>query len=338
MTAWRITLLPQVVLLVDGDAEPAGALVKAVERLGCEANATAELAALQPDDPVKTIAIRCQRVRLPPVNPEEQGATFLFFHDGVRVSLSADRRMVFVFDGQVRVDLAVDGGLVVCSFTAGWQADIAFVRTSVPVLLCLLLWLHGYYYIHGALLSLPDVGTVLLLGESGAGKSTTLLAMLQHGARWFTDDMAFVGPDGMNGSGLYGLPRDFHLTETTLTAFPHVQPLVLKEPRFRQKASVRVSASLPAAQREASSPVTLVVLEPRGTSFSAQPLDQSDVFLVLLRASAWGAVPGMPRTTEHHAALQHLTCRARGFRVSLQENSVGDVTELLRLLSLMPLA
>lgn len=337
MTATRVRLLPEVFLLVAGDAEPAEALVGAVERLGCEVQPTLEQPFSALNDAARTIVIHCQRVQRTLGNPEDEGATPLFFHDEVRVSLSADGGMVFVYDGHVRVELALDGSHVRCSFASEWRVDVAFVRTYVPVLLCLLLWCRGYYYVHGALLSLPGQGTVLILGESGAGKSTTLLAMLQHGARWFTDDMAFVGPAGAGGSGLYGLARDFHLTDDTLSGFPELQSLVSKEPRFRQKSSVRVSASTPATQREAAAPVTLVALEPRGGSFCAQPLEQSEIFLVLLRASAWGAVPGMPCTVEHRVALQNLTCRARGFRVSLQENSLGDVTELLRLISPQPL-
>jgi hypothetical protein len=336
MSAWLIRVLPQVSLEIRGDAGPAEALVRSMERLGCEASILDERFALPPHHTDIPIVMGCAFAQLPKDNLASDGAKPLFYHDDVTVSLSADGCMAFVSDGRVRVELLLDGRSARCSFAHGWQPDVAFVRTFVPVLLCLLLWLRGFHYVHGALLSLPRVGTLLLLGESGAGKSTTLLGLLRHGARWFTDDMAFVGPAGTAESGLYGLPRDFHLTDNTLAAFPELQSLVVGEPRFREKSSVRVSAHLAGTQRESPLPITVVQLEPRDLSFRAQPLDQSELFLILLRSSAWGAVPGMPRTMEHHTALQQLAFRARGFRVSLQENTIGDVRALLGVISEMP--
>lgn len=332
MSSFLVKLLPQVKLLLEGAEAPASSLARAVERLGCEVHVPLADEVVGSFSSGQLQVLRCESLPAPPQDPLREGAAPLFFHDRVRVSLDSTGQTVWIYDGTVRLKLVLDDNTAVCAFSHDFNPDIVFVRTFVPVFLSMLLWLRGYYYVHGALASLPGAGSLLLLGESGAGKSTTLLSLMKHGASWFTDDMAFAGPAGASGSGLFGLPRDFHLTDETLQEFPQLQPYLLNEPRFREKAGVRVSEMLPGWQREAPTPATILVLGERRERFQATALSQSEVFLALLRASAWGAVPGMPRTLEHHSALHRLACSAAGYSVCMRHNSIGDVQELLEFL------
>jgi hypothetical protein len=324
-----VQLLPQVKLLIEGADSQATSLARAIQRLGCEVRVPEADEGVGSFGSSGQVTLRCEGLNVPPQDPLREGATPLFFHDRVRVTLGSTEQIVWIYDGSVRVKLVLNDDTAVCTFGPDFQAGTEFVRTFVPVLLCMLLWLRGYYYVHGALAAMPGPGTLLLLGESGAGKSTTLLSLIKHGAQWFTDDMVFAGPADAAGSGLFGLPRDFHLTDETLQEFPQLLPYTLNEPRFREKASVRVSEMLPGWQREAPTPATILVLGERQERFEASALSQSEVFLALLRASAWGAVPGMPRTAEHQSALHGLACSTRGYSVCLRGNSIGDVQDLL---------
>lgn len=62
---------------------------------------------------------------------------------------------------------------------------------------------RGYVVIHGNAISLPDRDdAIVCIGDSGVGKSTTAIAMMQRGFAILADDVCPIGPDGRIEPGM----------------------------------------------------------------------------------------------------------------------------------------
>lgn len=87
-----------------------------------------------------------------------------------------------------------------------WQMDI-FLAESVT----------DSFLLHGGAVAKDGAG-VLFLGESGSGKSSLTLAMLERGYHYYTDDLVVIHP---RSAGLSAFPKPFSLKEPGL--FPRLQ-------------------------------------------------------------------------------------------------------------------
>ncbi|TVR04235.1 MAG: hypothetical protein EA398_02685 [Deltaproteobacteria bacterium] len=87
--------------------------------------------------------------------------------------------------------------------------------------------LRGLHALHAALVLHPTLGTILLPGGSGAGKTTSTLALLHDGARLLTDELCFLLPRNDDPTRLVGWPAPLHLDPPTadlLHAWGHPVP------------------------------------------------------------------------------------------------------------------
>lgn len=95
--------------------------------------------------------------------------------------------------------------------------------------------------IHGAALHRAGA-TLLLLGESGAGKTTLTLGLLARGWLPYGDDVTLVNPATLD---VRGFPRYFHVDAATRDLFAAVR--VLRRPRIAlEHAAPRLWARVPA--------------------------------------------------------------------------------------------
>ena len=214
-----------------------------------------------------------------------------------------------------------------------WQIYIEAFRRSdeytyyylFDPLLLMVLKRHGLVHWHGAAVHLGGTD-VLIAGEGGAGKSTTTLALLLHGAAFVADDELFleVAPDGVRARGA---ERWLHCTDETarlagLAELEHL-PLVPRGRRVKRRLD---PSQLPGAARSrrasASQPIG-AVLFPRvaaDVATALQPLTAADAMrrLLLQRPKEHPAVlPDPASLQQQFAACAGVAAAARCFEAVL---------------------
>lgn len=109
----------------------------------------------------------------------------------------------------------------------GWNVDVRGFRTvqggTLADAVIALEWQlisdllsrpSGLFQLHGAALSTPSgLSSLLILGASGAGKTTLTLALMARGFAPLTDDLIFIGPDSLAPEPFQ---RAFHIDLSTL--------------------------------------------------------------------------------------------------------------------------
>lgn len=217
-----------------------------------------------------------------------------------------------LFDGASRIGVASDGRTVDIALHPSSLDDLDAVRV-VGVMAAVLLAMrrHGLFHLHGGCVRRADGVTVLVAGDSGHGKSTTTLAMLEPGACIVGDDTLLLRATDA-GVEVHGFPRWFHVTETTWRAFGWLEEAVVENRRTvlgkrcidpRRLARGRLVTSLPWA-----SPAVLLlprVDADQPTEWST--VDAADAFGALLVASAWVVVDDIPGREAHLELLGALT-------------------------------
>lgn len=89
----------------------------------------------------------------------------------------------FILDGN-KIEILPDNGvddLILSTFICGWCIAFLFAQ-------------RGYSAIHSTALE-TTTGCILISGNSGAGKSTTAMELMNRGHRYLADDIAMVSPE-----------------------------------------------------------------------------------------------------------------------------------------------
>jgi hypothetical protein len=138
------------------------------------------------------------------------------FPPGVHVA--EDHRLHVVDDGvHAALDLSSQT-IDLFDITTGPIAPQTAVGRTLSLALSLALRERGFIALHAAAVLIRE-RALLLVGDSGAGKSTTALALVEAGCVPMTDDQVFLKP-AEEAWDLFSVPQEFRVTEKTLTAFP----------------------------------------------------------------------------------------------------------------------
>jgi tetratricopeptide (TPR) repeat protein len=168
----------------------------------------------------------------------------------------------------------VEGG---CAELGGQIGDLASVfRYVAPFMLASLLAPAGRFALHAGAIG-HDGGAVLVLGDTGAGKSTLVLSALQDGWTVLADDLVTVslGPPGLV---VCGIPRPIVVPAEVLPHDP-VGASRAGDPR------ARVEVAFEGWDRRAH-PVTAIVVAGHGQAGKAilAPIDRPDLLRTLVHA------------------------------------------------------
>ncbi len=225
----------------------------------------------------------------------------LFFHGVVQVSASASG---FLAEApSLQVQLSRDARTLEL-FEKGDQ-EHPFAAGIVHVMLLFALRFFGIFDLHAGAAELGVGGargatTVLVLGESGAGKTTTTLAIAQH-AGFLGDDRVLVRD--RDPATLLAYPRALHLGDITRDLFPELASKVVPGEPKRE-------AQVPAGRVLLSAGPARAIVLPRITrnaTTTVRPATQGDAYGALLEASAIAFVETVPGRDANLACLKALS-------------------------------
>jgi len=135
----------------------------------------------------------------------------------------------------------------------GSRCEIVCERgvSAVPLLIAVIAvtaLAKGYAPLHATAFTYDGLG-VLVTGWTKGGKTETLLAFMEHGARYIGDEWIYVSPDG---SRMFGIPEPMRIWEYQLAAIPSYRSATSGRERLRLASlmtGVRAGAAAGAATR-----------------------------------------------------------------------------------------
>ena len=222
----------------------------------------------------------------------------LFFHGVVQVSATADgyvaeapRLQVTISGGATRLRLVIEG-----------EGTPPYAAGIVHVALLFALRFHGLYDLHAGA-AVFEGQTVLVVGDSGAGKTTTTLALALPGGRLgglLGDDRVLVRED--DPLTLLAYPRSLHLGPTTRGLFPEL-------PAWPVAGEAKAEAEIPTGTLTLAGAAVAAILLPHITDAEETSVTRAtaaDAFGQLLVSAAIAFVDGVPGRDAHLACLQRL--------------------------------
>lgn len=157
----------------------------------------------------------------------------------------------------------------------------------------------GQLPIHAAGLTLPNGEMVVVIGRSGAGKTTAALALCGAGLGLCSDDLIFVRTSGESATG-WGLPRSMKVHRHTVAMLPWSGPLLTGEWSDEDERPLPLANLRQAARVEDSTPRRIAAIymlqRSREPESAVVPVAQVDVFAAAatdnLRTSNAGVTAG----------------------------------------------
>ena len=171
----------------------------------------------------------------------------------------------------------------------------------------------GQIPVHAAGLTLPDGRMVMIIGQSGAGKTTSALALCAAGFGLCSDDLIICRVVGDEVVG-WGLPRSLKVHRRTAGMLPWVEPLLTGEWSAEDEKPLPLAALRSVMRVEDREPKPIAALYRLERSAGAQsrvaPIGQTEILAVAaadhVRTSYRGVLPDHGR---HLASLAGLIRR-----------------------------
>jgi hypothetical protein len=264
-------------------------------------------------------------------DPREEGFVPSFFHGAVQAFRGPSGFLLW--DRSSRVHLPADGSSATGELCAPSEERYqGSTKVLLQVAVTLALRCARLFHLHAAALMHPAGAAVLVVGASGAGKTTTALALLEAGFLYLGDDAIFLAPEPDEAPDpalcAVAFPCAFHLGPATLAAFPRLLPLAGLPPPGSDKRPLDPRQAFPGRYRPAlplHRGATLLLLPSVSDSerTALAPVTQAEAFGHLLASSAVLVVDGIPRRDESHRSLRALCAAATSFALCLGRDALS---------------
>ena len=179
------------------------------------------------------------------------GPDVTYFREGEQLSV--------LFPGWGRFDVQLDSDRISGVMARAAIATYGVFEDMILIALAPLLRRRGYYAIH-AFAAAVDGRTLLILGDTGAGKTTTGISLLTRGAKLLANDTPLLRPDAEDGLQLYAYPGLLSAYPDSLARFPKLAHLMDAGQRLdgSEKISFAAEAIWPDVWVRRASPAALV--------------------------------------------------------------------------------
>ena len=186
---------------------------------------------------------------------------------------------------------------VSCKMTAK-RTPLSVSSVLVPVLRELVAR-RGKLLVHAASLRYPDGTGILLLADSGGGKTTTALSILRQGA-WFLSDDLTVLQETDEQVYMTGFPELLNLTDQTVNFFPELRDFLSGSDRQiatgkRMISAQKVYGSVRMLESCHLHAVYFVNIVPQGPL--AKPVNTSNAIGKFIRAHTFARSQSMPASS-----------------------------------------
>ena len=202
------------------------------------------------------------------------------------VSRAAPGRRILELTGYAIADIDTQAGRAVVTVMPGRTGPL--MDGCILPALCESLGRAGHHVVHAATL-IVKAGrrrrAVIISGPSGAGKTTTALALAARGLEYLTDNVSFVSaPRGRSGLRVWGLPNRLKILSQTLSLLPWVERLPRHPGRTAGEYSLDCRAIAPEAARHTAAPGAVCFLDARNDhEHRVEPMDKVSALSRLVR-------------------------------------------------------
>lgn len=238
-----------------------------------------------------------------------------------------DGEQVFIAYPRARVTLHLAEARATLWLAETWWLEPLKLQQSPW--LSLLGWLlreRGRYMLHASAVARDGKG-LLLAGESGSGKSSSALALIQAGWDWLADDVALLEPG--TGARIHGLARGFCFHPALAAQVPGLMGEPVAEKRF-----AAIEGLFPGRRVAACQPTAVLLPSVTGAAWSRlEPASPAEALLALLPASGLMLAGGSAaRAQAHMQALQDLVSAVPAYRLWAGHDIFGNGAALAALL------
>ncbi len=218
-------------------------------------------------------------------------------------------------------------------FVADHDAVPGSSRAALEIALALVLRWRGRFHLHAGAIVLPEGESILLVGGSGAGKTTATLALVEAGSLFLGDD-ALVLANTDDGPRIWSFPRLFHVGPETLDAFPRLRLLSRETHGYGDKRAIDPTLAFP-SRATASCGAPTRILHPRieqAENTMLTPLSKAEGLGNLIAQSASLLIEGGPNKDEHLSLLSRIANDAEHIDLRLGRDLLHDPALLKRAL------
>jgi hypothetical protein len=202
---------------------------------------------------------------------------------------------VLVFPGVISLTLSDQAREATIIVAPG--AEERIVMTCGQLALQAALLAAKQFLVHAAGLTLPDGRVALIFGKSGAGKTTSTLALAAGGLGLCSDDAMACNASGDRPTA-WGMPRNLKVHRRTAEMLPWVQPLLSGDWSAEDERPVALSALRTTVSVEsiaAREIAAIFVLERSGRATShCEPVSKAEVLALAAADNVRSTRVGVP--------------------------------------------